>query len=132
MSQPVALAIHSLHSFELTGDGQYLMLKGNQPDSIALHYTVMHELLAAISNAIGWSERVRQKKDDVKFAMPCEAWAVGKDKGEASDLLLTFRLPGGAELSFRMHRADARHMTEVLSLVTGLAKVNEAPGVRLQ
>ena len=61
MSQPVALAIHSLHSFELTGDGQYLMLKGNQPDRIALHYSVMHELLAAISNAIGWSERVRQK-----------------------------------------------------------------------
>lgn len=132
MSQPVAVAIHSLHSFELTGDGQYLMLKGNQPDSIALHYSVMHELLAAISNAIGWSARVRQQNDDVKFAMPCEAWAVGKDKGESSHLLLSFRLPGGAELSFRMPRAEVRHMTEVLSLVTGLAKVNGAVGVRLQ
>lgn len=132
MSPPVALAIHSLHSFELTGDGQYLMLKGNQPDSIALHYSVMHELLAAISNAIGWSARVREKKDDVKFAMPCEAWAVGKDKGESSHLLLSFRLPGGAELSFRMHRADARHMTEVLSLVTGLAKVDGPRSARLQ
>jgi hypothetical protein len=132
MSQPVAVAIHSLHSFELTGDGQYLMVKGNQPDSIALHYSVMHELLAAISNAIGWSARVRQQTDDVKFAMPCEAWAVGKDKGESSHLLLSFRLPGGAELSFRMHRAEVRHMTEVLSLVTGLTKVNGAASVRLQ
>jgi hypothetical protein len=132
MPPPAALAIHSLHSFELTGDGQYLMLKGNQPDSIALHYSIMHELLAAISNAIGWSARVRQEKNDVKFAMPCEAWAIGKDKGEATHLVLTFRLPGGAELSFRMHRADARHMTEVLSLVTGLANVNGVSGIRLQ
>ncbi|MEW6345441.1 MAG: hypothetical protein AB1704_32740 [Pseudomonadota bacterium] len=132
MSQPVAVAIHSLHSFELTGDGQYLMVKGNQPDSIALHYSVMHELLAAISNAIGWSARVRQQSDDVKFAMPCEAWAVGKDKGESSHLLLSFRLPGGAELSFRMHRAEVRHMTEVLSLVTGLTQINGAASVRLQ
>lgn len=132
MSPTVALEIHSLNSFELTGDGQYLMLKGNQPESIALHYSVMHELLAAISNAIGWSQRVRQKQDDVKFAMPCEAWAIGKDKGESSHLVLTFRLPGGAELSFRMHRADARHMTEVLSLVTGLAKVKDTSGNKLQ
>jgi hypothetical protein len=134
MSPPVALAIHSLHSFELTGDGQYLMLKGNQPNSIALHYSVMHELLAAISNAIGWSARVRENKDNVKFTMPCEAWAVGKDKAESDSthLVLSFRLPGGAELSFRMHRADARHMTEVLSLVTGLANLNGLSGVRLQ
>lgn len=132
MSPPVSLEIHSLNSFELTGDGQYLMLKGNQPESIALHYSVMHELLAAISNAIGWSQRVRQKQDDVKFAMPCEAWAIGKDKGESSHLVLTFRLPGGAELSFRMHRADARHMTEVLSLVTGLAMVKDVSRNKLQ
>src|ERR1700690_123002 len=112
MSPPVALEIHSLNSFELTADGQYLMFKGNQPEVIALHYSVMHELLAALSHAIGWSQRVRRKKDDMKFAMPCEAWAIGGYKDESSHLVLTFRLPGGAELSFRMHRAEARHMTE--------------------
>ena len=132
MSSPVALEIHSLSSFELTADGQYLMFKGNPPGMIALHYSVMHELLAAISNAIGWSQRVRLKRDDVKFAMPCEAWAIGGDKGDSSDLVLTFRLPGGAELSFRMPRADARHMTEVLSLVTGLTKVKDTSRNRLQ
>ncbi|WP_434112293.1 hypothetical protein [Paraburkholderia caffeinilytica] len=132
MSPPVALEIHSLNSFELTADGQYLMFKGNQPEVIALHYSVMHELLAALSNAIGWSQRVRRKKDDMKFAMPCEAWAIGGDKNESSHLVLTFRLPGGAELSFRMHRAEARHMTEVLSLVTGLTRVKETPCSKLQ
>jgi hypothetical protein len=132
MSSPVALKIHSLNSFELTADGQYLMCKGNPPEVIALHYSVMHELMAAISNAIGWSQRVRQKRDDVKFAMPCEAWAIGGDKGESSHLVLSFRLPGGAELSFRMHRTDARRMTEVLSLVTGLTKVMDTPRNKLQ
>ncbi|MGB8418616.1 hypothetical protein [Paraburkholderia sp.] len=132
MSPPVALEIHSLNSFELTADGQYLMFKGNQPEVIALHYSVMHELLAALSHAIGWSQRVRRKKDDMKFAMPCEAWTIGGDKDESSHLVLTFRLPGGAELSFRMHRAEARHMTEVLSLVTGLTRLKETSCSKLQ
>ncbi len=64
MSQTVALAIDSLHGFELTEDGQYLMLQSNQPDRIALHCSVMHELLAAVSNAIGWSERIRQQETE--------------------------------------------------------------------
>lgn len=45
MSQAVTLAIDSLHGFELTEDGQYLMLQSSQPDRIALHCSVMHELL---------------------------------------------------------------------------------------
>jgi hypothetical protein len=82
MSPPPAFTIDSLHGFELTEDGQYLMLKSNQPDRIALHYSVMHELLAALSNAIGWSERVRNKKQSVKFTMPCEAWHLARMRAE--------------------------------------------------
>jgi hypothetical protein len=131
MQPPLALAIDSLHGFELTEDGQYLMLKSNQPDQIALHCSVMHELLAALSNAIGSSERIRHKKKSVKFAMPCEAWALGADAGGAPYLIFTFRLPGGAELSFQMHRSQAAHLTEVLALATGLAKGGAMSGFRL-
>ena len=132
MSQTVALAIDSLHGFELTEDGQYLMLQSNQPDRIALHCSVMHQLLAAVSNAIGWSERIRQKKQSVKFAMPCEAWEIGKDAGDAPHLVMTFRLSGGAELSFQVPRSQARHMTEVLAVATGLAPADDTSGIRLQ
>ena len=132
MTPPLALAIDSLHGFELTADGQYLMLRSNQPDCIALHCSVMHELLAALSNAISSSERIRHKRKSVKFAMPCEAWTLGADASGAPYLIFTFRLPGGAELSFRMHRSQAAHMTEVLALATGLAKVSGRPGQRLQ
>ncbi len=62
MAPQPSLAIDSVRGFELTGDGQYLMLKTNQTSSIALHCSVMHELLAALSNAIGVSERIRSKK----------------------------------------------------------------------
>ncbi len=97
MAPPQAsYSIDALHGFELTEDGQYLMLNSNQPDRIALHCSVMHELLAALSNAIGSSERIRHKQRGVKFVMPCEAWTVGRDAGGAPDLILSFRLPGGA------------------------------------
>jgi len=132
MSSSRALAVDSLRGFELTADGQYLMLNSNQPDSVALHCSVMHELLAALSNAIGRSERIRHKAASVKFAMPCEAWEIGRESGAVEHLVVSFRLPGGAELSFRLHPAQAAHMTEVLSLVTGLATVRRPGGVRVQ
>ena len=131
MSSPLAFAINSVRDFELTEDGQYLTLKCNGADRIDLHCSVMHELLAALSNAIGSSERIRHKKKNVKFAMPCEAWALGKDAGGAPYLIFTFRLPGGAELSFQLHRSQAAHLTEVLALATGFARP-DVSGFRLQ
>jgi hypothetical protein len=132
MSPPRAFAIDSLHGFELTEDGQYLMLNGNRSDRIALYCSVMHELLAALSNAIGSSERIRHKKNSVKFAMPCEAWALGKHAGGAPYLIFTFRLPGGAELSFQLHRSQAEQMTEVLALATRFTNPGGAYAFRLQ
>ena len=132
MSTSTSLAIDSLRGFELTADGQYLMVNGNQPDSVALHCSVLHEMLAALSNAIGRSERIRHKTGSVKFAMPCEAWEVGRENGTVQHLVVSFRLPGGAELSFRLHPAQAAHMTEVLSLATGLAKPLRPSGMRMQ
>lgn len=129
---PPALAINSLNGFELTEDGQYLLLNNNPSGNVALHFSVLHELLAAVANAIGWSERIRNKKKSVKFAMPCEGWEIGKDAGESGNLVFTFRLPGGAELAFRVHRSQAVHMTEALALATGLAKTGDLSGVRLQ
>lgn len=132
MASPQAFAIDSLHGFELTEDGQYLMLNSNQPDRIALHCSVMHQLLAALSNAIGSSERIRHKRRGVTFAMPCEAWAIGKDAGGAPHLILTFRLPGGAELSFQIQPAQAVHMTEVLAVATGQTPAGGPARRRLQ
>ncbi|WP_322014782.1 hypothetical protein [Paraburkholderia sp. J12] len=132
MSSSTALAIDSLSGFELTADGQYLMLNSNQPEPVALHCSVMHELLAALSNAIGRSERIRQKTAGVKFAMPCEAWEIGRESGTVQHLVMSFRLPGGAELSFRLHPSQAAHMTEVLSLATGLATIDRPGGVSMQ
>ncbi|WP_322057821.1 hypothetical protein [Paraburkholderia sp. J63] len=132
MSTSTSLAIDSLRGFELSADGQYLMVNGNQPDSVSLHCSVMHELLAALSNAIGRSERIRHKAASVKFAMPCEAWEVGRESGTVQHLVMSFRLPGGAELSFRLHPAQAAHMTEVLTLATGLAAPRRPGGARMQ
>jgi len=136
MSSSTALAIDSLRGFELTADGQYLMLNSNQPHNIALHCSVMHELLAALSNAIGHSERIRRKGASVKFAMPCESWEIGRETGAAPDsadnLVVSFRLPGGAELSFRLQPAQAVQMTEVLSVVTGLATVSRPGSMSMQ
>ncbi|MFD1561327.1 hypothetical protein ACFSHT_37745 [Paraburkholderia silviterrae] len=132
MSTSTSLAIDSLRGFELSADGQYLMVNGNQPDSVALHCSVMHELLAALSNAIGCSERIRHKAASVKFAMPCEAWEVGRESGAVQHLVMSFRLPGGAELSFRLHPAQAAHMTEVLTLATGLATPRRPGRARMQ
>jgi hypothetical protein len=112
-----ALSIDSLHAFELTEDGVYLLVNTNQSDRIALHCSVMHELLAALSTAIGRSERIRHKNQGIKFAMPCEAWEVGADI-TTSAVVFTFRLPGGAELSFQLGHDQAARIGDILALMS--------------
>ncbi len=43
MAPQLSFAIDSVRGFELTGDGEHLMLKTSQTSSIALHCSVMHE-----------------------------------------------------------------------------------------
>ena len=131
MSPPPALAINAIYGFELTEDGQYLKLTSDQPRAIAVHCSVMHPMLAALAHAIGHSERIRNKEHSTKFAMPCDAWEIGQDRS-GKYLFFSYRLPGGAELSFRVHRSQAVHMTEVLALATGLAKAQPVPGLQVQ
>ncbi|WP_321917126.1 MULTISPECIES: hypothetical protein [unclassified Paraburkholderia] len=132
MPMSTTLAIDSLHGFELTPDGQYLMVKCNQPGSVAVHCSVMHELLAALSNAIGRSARIRQRASSLKFTMPCEAWEIGRDSGTAQHLVMSFRLPGGAELAFRLRPAQAAHISEVLLLATGVAVPQRPDSMHVQ
>ena len=125
-------AIDTLSGFELTADGQYLVVSSNHPNRVAVHCSVMHELLAALSNAIGRSACIRQSTRSIKFAMPCEAWEIGRATDPAQDLVVSFRLPGGAELAFRLLPAQAAHMTEGLSVATGLAAPQRPPAMRVQ
>ncbi|WP_321888811.1 hypothetical protein [Paraburkholderia bannensis] len=126
------LAIDSVSGFELTADGQYLLVSSNHPERVAVHCSVMHEMLAALSSAIGRSACIRQSTRSIKFAMPCEAWEIGRATGAAQDLVMSFRLPGGAELAFRLLPAQAAHMTEGLSVATGLAAPQRPLSARVQ
>ncbi|MDE1181936.1 hypothetical protein [Paraburkholderia sp.] len=116
------VVVHSLRDFELTPDGQYLLVNSNHSKQIALHCSVMQGLLAAIAHAIGRSERIRQRDTHGKVAMPCEGWELGIQAQDASQTVLSFRIPGGAELSFRLSEAQAREMGSLLINAADLAK----------
>jgi hypothetical protein len=113
------LLINSLAGFRLTNDGQYLFADACNGASVALHCSVMHEMLAALANAIACSERIRHKNRASKFTMHCAGWEISGDANGTDALILTFVLHGGAQLSFRVHRESAVQMHEVIGVATG-------------
>ncbi|WP_321800446.1 hypothetical protein [Caballeronia sp. J97] len=114
-----ALTIDSLAGFQLSDDGGYLVVDARSGSSIALHCSVMHEMLAALAHAIAHSERIRQKSCATKFTMHCAGWEVALDADGTGALILSFALQGGAQLSFRIRRDSAMQFHEVIGAATG-------------
>ncbi|MDR5733926.1 hypothetical protein QCE47_16520 [Caballeronia sp. LZ025] len=113
------LIIDSLEGFRLTNDGSFLLADARCGASVAMHFSVMHEMLAALANAIACSERMRKKDRARKFTMRCAGWEVTGDKHGTGALILSFTLDGGAQLSFGIHRESAIQMHEVIGVATG-------------
>ncbi|WP_250520467.1 hypothetical protein [Caballeronia sp. NCTM1] len=124
-----ALTIDSLASFRLSEDGGYLVVDARSGSSVALHCSVMHELIAALAHAIACSERIRKKNRAAKFTMHCAGWEVALDADGTGALILSFVLQGGTQLSFRIRRESALQIHEVIGAATGqsLPAIGDAP-----
>ncbi|VXC91345.1 conserved hypothetical protein [Burkholderia sp. 8Y] len=114
-----AIPIDSLAGFQLSDDGGYLVVDARSGSSVALHCSVMHELLAALAHAIACSERIRNRNRATKFTMNCAGWEVALDADGTGALILSFILQGGAQLSFRIRRDSALQIHEVIGAATG-------------
>jgi hypothetical protein len=120
-----AFRIESINHFDLSDDGEFMLVYGDQHAPLALHHSVLQPLLAGTANAIGCSERIRQKVRHSRFMMHCEAWEIGTTPNGDS-LVMTFHMPGRAQLSFLLEIQQIPHLMEVLASVMTVVQAPQA------
>jgi hypothetical protein len=127
---PRSLLIDSIDRFELEPDGKHLAVHSDR-SVLTFHCSVFRELLAMLPPAIMQSERLLQQTPHVNFAMSCEGWELGAiDNGNS--LILTFRLHGGANVSFCLPREQIPPMVDALISAARLVPIPQQASGPLQ
>jgi hypothetical protein len=120
--QSVPFPLGTFEGAIVTDDGQSGLFKfslGDGQDQIfSIPQDQLMPLMAGISQVSGDSARILQQDSAVKHALPAEWWsfAFSSDK---TQLLLSFRLPGGMELTFQFARDRLPMMRETLQAMEG-------------
>lgn len=92
----------------------------HQPVNLAVPIPLTHELMGALSAAVGNAGKITSGNPTIKHAFPVDWWNVGTVPG-TDNVILSFRLPGGMELSFVIHRDAADRFQETLNATLGRA-----------
>jgi len=132
-TQPVseisAFLLNSITDMQLTADGQYLLIHGNQPTA-ALHRSVLNDLLVALPNAIEHADRVAHNDQQMGFALQCQGWEVGRLNGMGM-VVIRFHLSANAGLSFSLPADQIPYLLQALGGVVA-AEEPRAGGTTLQ
>jgi hypothetical protein len=129
MSEVTPFMLNSISDMQLTSDGQYLLIHGNQPTA-ALHRSVLEELLVALPNAIEHADRAAHRDKEMGFALHCQGWEVGRLNG-LETVMIRFRLSANAGLSFSLPAGEIPHLLRALGGVAGIDE-SRSNGVTLQ
>jgi hypothetical protein len=130
MSEVSPFMLNSISDMQLTADGQYLLIHGNQPTA-AVHRSVLKDLLVALPNAIEHADRVAHDNQEMGFALHCQGWEVGRLNG-LETVVIRFRLSGSAGLSFSLPAGQIPYLLQALGGAAGLSQQPQASGVTLQ
>jgi hypothetical protein len=116
MLQIPAIGVTSFEGEDISSDGQlglFRFLSGETEVVLAIPHEQLISLMAGISNVSGKGRRVRTQNPTGRHVFPCERWAFGLTPDQRH-LVLSFRVPGGAELSFQVSRTTIPAMRETL------------------
>lgn len=113
MSQIPAVPINSIEGYQVTEDGNHMLLKTDFPPTLAIHESALLPLLTSVIACIG---QTTAKKGEERPVFSAQWWEFGVSP-DGQSLILSFRLQGGANFSFKVHRDQCAHMSEVLSVI---------------
>jgi hypothetical protein len=122
--------ITSIRGIEMTGDGQFLLIRADR-NTAAIHQSVFNDLLVALPNAIEYSQRIAQNADAVRLALNCLGWEIGRVDG-TQNLVIRFRLSEHAGLSFSVPCVQVPDMLTALSAAAGIPQAAPGPQLTLQ
>ncbi|ACC72632.1 hypothetical protein PPMP20_26265 [Paraburkholderia phymatum] len=119
MSEHAAHVVNSISDLQMTEDGLYLLIHGNQPMT-AIHRSVLDQLLVALPNAIEHSDRITSGNAQTAFAYQSYGWEIGRLNGTQT-AVIRFRLAGNMGISFSLPCEQIAPLIEALNGVAASA-----------
>lgn len=129
----IAAVIAKFKSTSVSDDGSDVIVTfvaAAQDISIALPADDLDGMLMMLSQASGRARSIQSQDRSMKHVLPCEWWEFGKHPDE-KHMILSFRMPGGAEASFQVHLGRAPQMIEALQSISGVP-MSAPPGTTKQ
>lgn len=126
MNQIPAIPVNHIEGYNVSDDGEHMLLKTDLPSVLAFNEAILHSLLTSVVGAIGRSEKIKGIPKEQKRVFNVDWWEFGLSQ-DKEHLILSFRLGDGAQLSFRVHPDVATHMRDVLSSISGAQPMGQRP-----
>ena len=120
-----------LQGSQISNDGHTVRLmtttESGEPISLLFSHEDNEFLLAALAQAASASGQIRHNDPTLKKVLPCEWWEVNPHP-EKDGLLLSFRMPGGMEMTFHLPQLAALRFEEVVATLLGLRTLPQTQG----
>jgi hypothetical protein len=129
-NQELAFVIDMIAGSKASDDGKYALFQTQASGTtvaLAIPEDQLIHLISHASNAAGACQKILQRNPELKTIFPVEWWEFGLTTDKQA-LVLSFRLPGGMEISFQVHRSQIANMRETLETMEGRLPIQPPPG----
>lgn len=130
MADAVGVQVNKISGSSASEDGNGILLGFDvgqpAPLNLILEPDRAIDLMSLIAAAVGQAARNRSADPNVKYVFPVEWWEVGQQEGTQM-VLFSWRMPGGLEMSFQIHRDAAQRMHETLGAILGVGQTTAPP-----
>jgi hypothetical protein len=129
-NQELAFVIDVITGSMASDDGKYALFQtqaAGQVITFAIPEDQLIDLMSHASNSAGACQKILQRNPALKTIFPVEWWEFGPTPDKQA-LVLSFRLPGGKEISFQVHHTQIANMREALETMEGRLPIQPPPG----
>jgi hypothetical protein len=133
MESVKAVLIDAIEGTSPSDDGKHVLLKLRSAAQQSIFAFTLENSFQLVTSMIDAYEKCRKLQAidrSEKFAMNVEGWEFGL--APDGQLVLSFRLPGGMEMAFRIHQDRISQMRETLQSLEGVASTDLPPGTSRQ
>jgi hypothetical protein len=121
MAEEAALLIDEVLGSKATDDGHHALFRmktSGQEVTFAFPEGQLMNLISASATASKECQGIIHQQPNLKMMLPVQWWEFGLTP-DGNFAVLSFRLPGGGEISFQVPRQWASQMRETLEVIEG-------------
>lgn len=118
--QVQAVNVSEITGIEVSEDGQHALIRfrsGANEAVFAFPFEQLMPLMQTASTGFTMCLQVQNADPTTKHILPCEHYEIGPSP-DFTQIIFTFRLPGGMEMSYPVPRRDAKNIRDHMDILS--------------